>query len=159
MGFITSVRWMGTGFVLRLRWRLWRSERRLRAQHLQVRGAAARRGACGRGGRFLKKAPQKLFSRGQPGDASFCDGESWDSPSVRYKKRKTKASFRFTLFVSDLQFFSLAGEGKELQNDLDSSTARVWERFLGGSCSRFVGRKDPFPKSSWRCRNLLSRRF
>ena len=148
MGFIISVRWMGTGCVLRLRWRLWRFE-----------GACGRGGRCGAEGRFLKKAPQKLFPRGQLWGASFCAGESLDSPAVIYKKRKTKACFRFPLFVYDWPFFSLAGEGKELQNDLDSSLTRVWGAFFVGFGSRFVGRKDPFLKSSWRCRNLLSRRF
>jgi len=78
------------------------------------------------------KSSAKTFLKGTAGDASFCDGESLDSPSVRYKKRKTKASFRFPLFVSDWPFFSLAGEGKELQNDLDSATAGVWGAFEAG---------------------------
>ena len=65
-------------------------------------------GACGREGRFLKKAPQKLFSRGQLYGASFLAEKLCFSASPSHiGKKESELSF-FPMWLGPCGFFSLA---------------------------------------------------
>ena len=52
-------------------------------------------GACGRKGRFLKKAPQKLFLGGQLNFASFLTENPWILCQSEAHKGKRKRAFFF----------------------------------------------------------------
>ena len=111
---------------------------------VDLAGAPAGGGRCGAEGRFLKKAPQKLFwaLRGaRRGDSEVILGFSSrereeNTPKPYGQKRKTR--FPFLAVWLGLPENPLRG-------------------FSGPTMTR--NQIQPLRKSSWRCRNLLLRRF
>jgi len=86
------------------------------------------RGRCGAKGRFLKKAPQKLFSGGQLSFASFLVEKLWLLRQSEPDRGKKKASFLFpSIWLGPRDSFRARNESQE--NDLDSSRQMV----LGGT--------------------------
>ena len=79
---------------------------------------------AGAGGRFLKKAPQKLFSGGQLYIASFLAEKLCFSASPSHTEEKESELSFSSMCLGPGGFFSRDARKESTENDLDS--ARQW---------------------------------